>query len=249
MHANRRSLLRHFRRRSFTRSATAVVAGSAALLLAGALGTAGAAVTQQENTSAHTVSFDGWDLTVEQTGQSINSVQPLSGNQFTRDLFASQRALATVSGNGGSPYTGGTLEVGYQIGYQADVSNGAVITGNAGVTPGAVFIPEVSENLILTADPEVPAVVELFNGQALELGVETPVEGNLSTQIAPGTIATVPVQKKECKSTQCAITLRDVHLEVNHALGTVSVRSYAIFTASTDIADDVVVSYGPPVIV
>ncbi len=34
MHANRRSLLRHFRRRSFTRSATAVVAGSAALLLA-----------------------------------------------------------------------------------------------------------------------------------------------------------------------------------------------------------------------
>ncbi len=80
-------------------------------------------------------------------------------------------------------------------------------------------------------------------------GVETPVEGNLSTQIAPGTIATVPVQKKECKSTQCAVTLRDVHLEVNHALGTVSVRSYAIFTASTDIADDVVVSYGPPVIV
>ncbi len=131
MHANRRSLLRHFRRRSFTRSATAVVAGSAALLLAGAVGAAGAAVTQQENTSAHTVSFDGWDLTVEQTGQSINSVQPLSGNQFTRDLFASQRALATVSGNGGSPYTGGTLEVGYQIGYQADVSNGAVITGNA----------------------------------------------------------------------------------------------------------------------
>ncbi len=105
MHANRRSLLRHFRRRSFTRSATAVVAGSAALLLAGAVGTAGAAVAQQENTSAHTVSFDGWDLTVEQTGQSINSVQPLSGNQFTRDLFASQRALATVSGNGGSPYT------------------------------------------------------------------------------------------------------------------------------------------------
>ncbi|CAM2782014.1 MspA family porin [Prescottella defluvii] len=245
MHVNHRSFLR----RRLTRSASAVIAGAAAVMLTVSVGSAGAEATFQENTSAHAVSFDGWELHIDQTGQSINSVPPLSGNQFTRDIFASGRALATVSGNGGSPYTGGILEVGYQIGYQADVSNGAVITGNAGVTPGAVFVPEVGETLILTADPAVPAAVELFNGQALELGVETPVEGNLSTQVAPGTIATVPVQKKECKSTQCAITLRDVHLEVNHALGTVSVRSYAIFTASTDLADDVVVSYGPPVIV
>ncbi|RVW10678.1 hypothetical protein EGT67_05875 [Prescottella agglutinans] len=238
-----------FLRRKLARSSTLALAGAAALMLTISIGSAGADVMQQEDTSAHTVSFDGWDLRIDQTGQSINSVPPLSGNQFTRDLFASQRALATVSGNGGAPFTGGTLEVGYQIGYQADVSNGAVITGNAGLTPGAVYIPEEAQTLILTADPNVPAAVNLFTGQALELGVEAPVEGNLSTQVAPGTIATVPVQKKECKSTQCAITLRDVHLEVNHAMGSVSVRSYAIFTASTDVADDVVVSYGPPVIV
>lgn len=248
MHVNHQSFLRHFRRRAFTRAAVAV-AGATALALTANVATAGAEVTQQEDASAHTVSFDGWDLAVEQTGQSINSVVPLSGNQFTRDLFASQRALATVTGNGTSPYIGGTLEVGYQIGYQADVSNGTVVTGNAGITPRSNFIPEVSETLIVTDDPAVPLAVELFSGEALELGVETPVEGNVSTQVAPGTIATVPVQKKECRSTQCAITLRDVHLEVNHALGTVSVRSYAIFTASTEVADDVVVSYGPPVIV
>lgn len=235
--------------RKLMRSGTAVVAGAAALMLTVSTGSAGADVMYQEDTSAHAVSFDGWELHIDQTGQSINSVPPLSGNQFTRDIFASGRALATVGGNGGAPFTGGVLEVGYQIGYQADVSNGAVITGNAGVTPGVVYIPEQAETLILTADPNIPPVVELFNGEALELGIETPIEGNLSTQIAPGTIATVPVQRKECRSTQCAITLRDVHLEVNHALGTVSVRSYAIFTASTDIADDVVVSYGPPVIV
>lgn len=245
MLGDRRLFLRH----RLVRSGTAVVAGSAALVLTATVGSAGAEVAVQPDTSAHTVSFDGWDLDVAQTGQSINSVAPLSGNQFTRDIFASGRALATVGGNGGAPYTGGVLEVGYQIGYQADVSNGAVLTGNAGITPGAVFIPETSENVILTADPEVPAVVELFNGQALEVGAEAPIEGNLSTQVAPGTIVTVPVQKKECATTRCAITLRDVHLEVNHALGTVSVRSYAIFTASTDVADDVVVSYGPPVIV
>ncbi len=238
-----------FLRRKLARSSTAVIAGAAALTLTVSVGSAGADVAYQDDTSAHTTSFDGWELHIDQTGQSINSVPPLSGNQFTRDIFASGRSLATVSGNGRSPYTGGVLEVGYQIGYQADVSNGAVITGNAGITPGAVYIPEQAETLILAADPNVPPVVELFNGQALELGVETPVEGNLSTQIAPGTIATVPVQKKECKSNQCAITLRDVHLEVNHALGSVSVRSYALFTASTDVADDVVVSYGPPVIV
>ncbi|QBJ97565.1 hypothetical protein ERC79_17680 [Rhodococcus sp. ABRD24] len=245
MHVNHRSFLR----RRLARSGTAVAAGVAALMLTVAAGSAGANVQVQEPTSAQTVSFDGWNLSVNQTDQSITSVPPLSGNQFTRDLFASGRALATVSGNGTAPFTGGVLEVGYQIGYQADVSNGAVITGNAGITPGAVYIPERSENLILTADPNIPPVVELFTGEALELGVETPIEGNISTQIAPGTIATVPVQKKECKSTQCAITLRNIHLEVNHALGSVSVRSYAIFTASTDVADDVVVSYGPPVIV
>lgn len=245
MHGNRRSLLR----RRLVRSGTAVAAGAAALALTVTVGSAGAAVSSQPDTSAHAVSFDGWQLDVTQTGQSVNSVVPLSGNQFTRDVFASGRSLATVSGNGGAPFTGGVLEVGYQIGYQADISNGAVITGNAGITPGVVYIPETSENLILTGDPEVPPVVELFNGQALEVGVETPVEGNLSTQITPGTIATVPVQRKECKSMQCAITLRDIHLEVNSAIGTVSIRSYALFTASTDVADDVVVSYGPPVIV
>lgn len=245
MLGNRRSFLR----RRLVRSGTAAVAGAAALALTVTVGSAGAEVSTQPDTSAHTVSFDGWELDIAQTGQSLNSVAPLSGNQFTRDIFASGRSLATVSGNGSSPYTGGILEVGYQIGYQADVSNGAVMTGNAGITPGAVYIPEVSRTEILTADPAVPPVTELLTGQALELGVDTPVEGNLSTQIAPGTIATVPVQRKECKSPQCAITLRDIHLEVNHALGTVSVRSYALFTASTDVADDVVVSYGPPVIV
>ncbi|MDH6283390.1 hypothetical protein M2284_000452 [Rhodococcus sp. LBL1] len=245
MPANHQSFLR----RKLARSGTAVLAGAAALMLTVSVGSAGADVSSQQDTSAHTVSFDGWDLHIDQTGQSINSVPPLSGNQFTRDLFASGRSLATISGNGSAPITGGMLEVGYQIGYQADVSNGAVITGNAGVTPSGVYIPEQAETLHITPDPNIPPVLDLFNGQALELGIETPILGNLSTQVAPGTIATVPVQKKECKSTQCAITLRDVHLEVNHAMGSVSVRSYALFTASTDVADDVVVSYGPPVIV
>ncbi|WP_305094184.1 MspA family porin [Prescottella sp. R16] len=234
--------------RNIVRLGTAVVAGASALVLTAA-GTAGADVLAQENTFAHTTSFDGWELNIDQTGQSINSVVPLSGNQFTRDLFASGRALATVTGNGTSPYTGGILEVGYQIGYQVDVANGAVITGNAGITPNANVLPEAAQTLIVTADPQIPLATEILTGQALDLGVETPLEGNLTTQISPGTIATVPIQKKECKTTQCAITLRDVHLEVNHAAGTVTIRSYAIFTASTDIADDVVVSYGPPVVV
>lgn len=235
--------------RTLVRTGTAAVAGASALVLTAAVGTAGADVMTQENSSAHATSFDGWELNIDQTGQSVNSVTPLAGNQFTRDLFASGRALATVTGNGTSPYTGGVLEVGYQIGYQVDVENGAVITGNAGITPNVNVLPEAAQTLILTADPAIPEATEFLTGQALDLGVQTPLEGNLSTQIAPGTIATVPVQRKECKTTQCAITLRDVHLEVNHAAGTVSIRSYATFIASTDVADDVVVSYGPPVIV
>ncbi|RVW02939.1 MspA family porin [Rhodococcus xishaensis] len=237
MHVNHRSSLR----RRLARSGTAVIAGAAAVMLTVSVGSAGAAITYQPDSFAQLTTIDGWELNLLQTGQSINSVPPLSGVPTSRDMFATQRALATVGGEGRVPYTGGVLEVGYQIGYQVDFA-GAILEAGAGVTPAAAV--EVGSLGFDILDPLLG-----LGEAAVEFAIETPIEGAIVVEVLPGEIATVAVQRKECAYTQCAITLRDIHLDLDGALGLVSVRSYALFTSTTDISDDVLMSYGPAIVV
>ncbi|RVW06318.1 MspA family porin [Rhodococcus spongiicola] len=233
MRVNHRSSLR----RRLTKSGTAVIAGAAALMLTVSVGTAGAGITYQPDSFNSLETLDGWTLNLAQLGQSINSVPPLSGVATSRDMFASQRAIATVTGQGSAPLTGGVLEVGYQIGYQVDFA-GAILEAGAGVVPAAAVAIDFGS---IDFNP--------FDNVAVEFAVETPIEGAIALEVLPGEIATVAVQQKECVYTQCAITLRDIHLDLDGAVGLVSVRSYALFTSTTDLSDDVLMSYGEAIIV
>ncbi|MET9030412.1 MspA family porin [Nocardia sp. NPDC004168] len=169
----------------------------------------------------------GWELRVSKTAEDVQRVPNLAATPFTREGFVSLSAAADITGAGAEAVDSGTLQLGYQIGCQADVSSGlslgisAAIGPDAGVSVGA--LPDFT-----------------VGGSALILP-------SISTTVKPGTITSITFGTKALAGAHASITMDQVEVKIDACLGAVSLRSFAIASISTATMDSSVAVYGDPI--
>ncbi|MBC2638233.1 MULTISPECIES: MspA family porin [unclassified Rhodococcus (in: high G+C Gram-positive bacteria)] len=214
-------------RRILSPARTATLLSLAALTLGLGTGTANAAVIPIADSTATKTTVLGTNLEIAQTGQWLNDVIPLNGTPFDKDVFFGGNTA--IKSSGGTPITAGTVDVGVEVGYMLDVSNGLSLGGKVGITP--------QQSLALPVGG-LPT---------LSMSVQTPLEGNWVVPIRPGQIVAISLNKKTMTTGNGNINLDNIHFQINGAGGPVSLRTYSQWTASTKETDDSFAAYGPPI--
>ena len=170
---------------------------------------------------ATVTSPDGWVLTVAAANETELPVAPLTTATSSREYLVGGTFTGTVTGGGKTKLAGGTLEAGYQIGCGIELGQIRLI-GQAGVSTNSANV---------------------FTG-AIPTGVTFPIQGQIEVHPKPGTVTTVPVDKKSFKEAPVRVTLKDTHVKVDGCVGQSFLRSYATLTSSTTDTDDIVAYYG-----
>ncbi|MFD0362764.1 MspA family porin [Nocardia sp. GCM10030253] len=170
---------------------------------------------------------DGWDLQISKTAEDVQRVPNLAATPFTREGFVSLSAAADISGEGRAAVNSGTVQLGYQIGCQADVTNGLSLGLSAAIGP----------NAMVTVVPQPGLAV---GGSALVLP-------NISATIKPGTISSITLGTKALAGVHGSISVDQVQIKIDACAGAVSLRSFAIVSISTATADNSVAVYGDPI--
>jgi MspA len=155
---------------------------------------------------------DGRTLTVSAKDETLLPVPPLTTAVSSREYLVGGTFTGSVRGSGSSTSTGGTLEVGYQIG--------------CGIIAGKVkprFTVVVSPSLGLTG-----------------LSVGATVTGLVEVELKPGSVTAVLVDKKTFQGTDPRVIIGGFRIKVDGCEGQSFVRSYATLTSSTQNTDDVV---------
>jgi hypothetical protein len=154
--------------------------------------------------------------------ETLLPIAPLTTSLAARDWLAG----ATFTGVGMGSVSGGTLEVGYQIGCGIEMDK-VKLNGSAGIGLGN-----------FTYNPASTAT-------SVGLGAFTvPIQGQVEIEPRPGTITNVVVDKKSFKGNSTRVTVKDIHIKVDNCVGASSLRSYAVLTSSGTDADDIVAYYG-----
>jgi hypothetical protein len=169
---------------------------------------------------ATVTSPDGWVLTVVAKNETELPVAPLTTAVSSREYLVGGTFSGTVTGNGKTTLTGGTLEAGYQIGCGIELGQVKLI-GSVGIS---------------TAGSTLAGL--------LPTGVSFPIVGQIEVHPKPGTVTTVPVDKKTFKAAPVRVTLKDTHIKIDGCMGQSFLRSYATLTSSTTDTDDIVAYYG-----
>ena len=214
------------RRRS--RAAVGLAACAVAALSSGVVfaGSASATPTALADKFASTVTDDGWSLDLVATKLSANPVPNLATTAFTREGFVSAKVTGTIGGAGDSAVKTGYVEQGLQIGCQIDVSSGL------GLGLGFSLGPSVG--------------VSISGVPSANVGVNASVNPSIQSTIAPGTITTIPLGKKDLESSKASITAENVHVKVDACMGPVTIRSYAQLSVSTATSDNTLFVYSDP---
>jgi hypothetical protein len=163
---------------------------------------------------------DGWLLTVVGANESELPVAPLTTAVSSREYLVAGTFTGTVGGSGKTKLAGGTLEAGYQIGCGIELGQIRLI-GQIGVSTSGSTL-----------------------GGLLPTGASLPMSATLEIHPKPGSVTTVPVDKKTFKAAPVRVTLKDVHIKVDGCVGQSFLRSYSTLTSSTTDTDDVVAYYG-----
>jgi hypothetical protein len=161
--------------------------------------------------------LDGWHMTVSAKDETELPVAPLTTAVSSREYLVGGTFTGSVKGPGKTTLTGGTLEAGYQIGCGIgfDLVN---LLGNAGLGAG-------------------------FNTTGFT-GVNVPINGQVRVELKAGEVAIIPVDKKTFKGKDPRITITGLRVKIDGCAGQSFLRSYAIFTASTENTDDTVTYLG-----
>ncbi|MUL67712.1 MspA protein [Mycobacterium sp. CBMA 234] len=168
---------------------------------------------------ATVTSPDGWTLTVVAKNETELPVAPLTTAVSSREYLVGGTFTGTVTGNGKTSLTGGTLEAGYQIGCGIELGMVKLI-GQAGISATSSFVAPIPTS------------------------VSFPLSGTLEIHPKPGQVTQVPVDKKSFKSAPARVTLKDTHIKIDGCVGQSFLRSYATLTSSTTDTDDIVAYYG-----
>jgi hypothetical protein len=177
---------------------------------------------------ATTKSPDGWTLTLSAKDETQQVIQPLTTAISTREYEVGGVFNAAMSGPQEDETPEGTLEVGYQIGCGIDMStsNGVVMSGSLGLTPGL-------------------GVAGLGTGGLTGIPTFlTPISGSLAVALKPGIINIVPVSKKEFKGAEPWVQITGFRVKIDGCVGESFIRSYAFLTRSTDVSDAILGYYG-----
>lgn len=164
---------------------------------------------------------DGWELTVVGRNEFQVAIAPLTTATSSREYLVAGTFVGRVEGSGSSELSGGTLEVGYQIG--------------CGITLNVVKL-----NTQLAVEPSVGVLSSLLGDTKIE------VLGQIEVFPQPGEVINVEVERINFEGTKPRVTLKDIHVKIDGCIGESFLRSYAVLTSSTDEADDIVAYYGVP---
>lgn len=177
---------------------------------------------------ATTKSPDGWTLTLGAKDETQVVIQPLTTAISTREYEVGGLFNASMSGPEEDEPPHGTLEVGYQIGCGIDMStsNGVVMSGSLGLTPGLGIA-----GLGTGALTGVPTLL-------------SPLSGTIAVALKPGIINVVPVTKKEFKGAEPWVQVTGFRIKIDGCVGESFIRSYAFLTRSTNISDAILAYYG-----
>lgn len=177
---------------------------------------------------AVTESPDGWTLTVSAEDETQRVIQPLTTAVSTREYEVGGLFNAKMEGPDEADPPEGTFEVGYQIGCGIDMStsNGVVMSGSLGFTPGLGIA-----GLGSGATTGIPTFL-------------TPISGSLAVALKPGIINVVPVSKKEFEGAEPWIQITGFRVKIDGCVGESFIRSYAFLTRSTKVSDAILGYYG-----
>ena len=163
--------------------------------------------------------LDGRTLTVAGKNETQLPISPLTTSLAARDWLVG----GTFTGSTTGSVSGGTLEVGYQIGCGVEMDKVKLNGGLTGVLGNTNF---GAAGVILPPSIAIQAA------------------GQIEVEPRPGTVTNVTVDKKTFKGTSARVTVRDIHIKVDNCVGASSLRSYAILTSSNTDDDDIVAYYG-----
>ena len=156
---------------------------------------------------------DGWTLTVSAKGETQLPVPPLTTALSSREYLVGGTFTGSVTGKGNTKLSGGTLEAGYQIGCGIALDK---IELDAALGLGGTF------------------------GATGLTSVTVPLTGIIEVELQPGTVTTVPVDKKTFKTGDPRVTITSFHVRIDGCVGQSFLRSYATLTSTTDNTADVV---------
>ena len=160
---------------------------------------------------------DGWHIEVTGSNETQLPVAPLTTAISSREYWVAGTFTGKITGSGKTKLAGGTLEAGEQIGC-------GIISDEQEVNPGGGFTPA----LPFGDDPTLALSVTL--------------QGKV--YLSPGTVTTVPINKKTFKGKSTRVSIDGVRIKTDQCAGQSFIRSYATLTSSSDNADDVITYLG-----
>ena len=174
---------------------------------------------------ATTKSPDGWTLNVSAKDETQMVIQPLTTAISTREYEVGGLFNASMTGPAEDEPPQGTLEVGYQIGCGIDMStsNGVVMSGSLGLTPG-FGIGGLGGGAGITGIPTLLS----------------PIGGTLAVALKPGIINVIPVTKKDFEGAEPWVQITGFRIKIDGCVGESFIRSYAFLTRSTKVSDAIV---------
>jgi hypothetical protein len=192
--------------------------------LAGVFASTGTASAEMDNQMS-LVDGGGRTMTVSQWDTYLDGVFPLDRNRLTREWFHSGRAKYSVAGPGAEEF-GGTLELGYQVGFPGSLGVGI----NFSYTTPNILLDDVSLSP-LGFDPLGSIITpNLFPGVSISSDL-----GN-----GPG-IQEVATFSVDVSGPEGSVAVANAHGTVTGAAGGVLLRPFARLISSTG---DSVTTYG-----
>jgi len=174
---------------------------------------------------------DGWELKLSANDETQAPIPPLTTALSSREYVVGGTYSGTLRGPDDGEETGGTLEVGYEIGCGIDMStsNGVSLTGTMGINP--------SIGLIGT-DIISPAPDGIVPGLGGNLG------GGITVGLKPGLVNVVPVTKKEFTGGGPWVMVSNFRVKIDGCVGESFIRSCAFLSRSTAMSEAVLAWYG-----
>ena len=195
-----------------------------AAVVAGLFASTGTASAEMDNQMS-LVDGGGRTMTVSQWDTYLDGVFPLDRNRLTREWFHSGRAKYSVAGPGAEEF-GGTLELGYQVGFPWSLGVGI----NFSYTTPNILLDDVSLSP-LGFDPLGSIITpNLFPGVSISSDL-----GN-----GPG-IQEVATFSVDVSGPEGSVAVANAHGTVTGAAGGVLLRPFARLISSTG---DSVTTYG-----
>lgn len=162
-----------------------------------------------------------------------------------RTALVGNEGYATVTGAGSPPLSEAELRIGYHVGCAVAV---AKISAELGMLLSAIGVsmdqePFTSQSTIVVKPDETqPAqnLNQIYPGVQIKPGV--------TVNLDVGTVADIPLANVPVRDSSAVAGVERTHITVAGCLGPAAIRSYAVLTTKSALADETVVVHGDPIL-